>query len=101
MSSPKKYLVTGANGFIALHIIDQLFKQGQRVRGTVRNLSDESKLSALRQLGPIELVKADLLDAQSVRNAVKGVDIVLHVASPASDLHLKPEEEVIEQALQG
>lgn len=30
-------LVTGANGYIASHIIDQLLAKGYRVRGTVRS----------------------------------------------------------------
>ena len=96
-----KYLVTGANGFIALHIIDQLLRQGEYVRGTVRNLSDEARLASLKQLGPIELVEANLLDDASIRNALKGIDIVLHVASPASNIFTLPEEDVIKQAVQG
>ncbi|GKZ52116.1 hypothetical protein AbraIFM66951_000537, partial [Aspergillus brasiliensis] len=30
-------LVTGANGFIASHVSDQLLQMGYRVRGTVRS----------------------------------------------------------------
>jgi nucleoside-diphosphate-sugar epimerase len=32
-----KVLVTGANGYIALHVVDQLLKAGYAVRGTVRS----------------------------------------------------------------
>jgi nucleoside-diphosphate-sugar epimerase len=32
-----KVLVTGANGFVAMHVVDQLLKAGYVVRGTVRN----------------------------------------------------------------
>jgi len=28
----------GASGYIALHVIDQLLKEGHKVRGTVRSL---------------------------------------------------------------
>lgn len=31
-------LVTGANGFIASHTVDQLLKKGYRVRGAIRSL---------------------------------------------------------------
>lgn len=38
-------LVTGASGFIAMHLIKQLLEQGRyRVRGTVRNKKREDKV---------------------------------------------------------
>ena len=44
-------LVTGASGFIASHIVQQLLKAGSvRVRGTVRSLKTEEKVVPL--LGP-------------------------------------------------
>ena len=38
-------LVTGATGFIASHLIQRLLKEGTHVRGTVRNLQNEEKVS--------------------------------------------------------
>ena len=39
-------LVTGASGFIATHLIKQLLERGQcHVRGTVRSLENEEKVS--------------------------------------------------------
>lgn len=32
-------LVTGANGFLASHVVDQLLQAGYNVRGTVREVS--------------------------------------------------------------
>ncbi|ERF76571.1 hypothetical protein EPUS_05844 [Endocarpon pusillum Z07020] len=40
-------LVTGANGFIASHIVDQLLQRGYRVRGTVRNAAKASWVQEL------------------------------------------------------
>lgn len=40
-------LVTGANGFIASHIADQLIQAGYRVRGTVRDTSRTAWLNEL------------------------------------------------------
>jgi nucleoside-diphosphate-sugar epimerase len=36
-SSPKTILVTGANGFIASHVVNNLLDSGYSVRGTVRS----------------------------------------------------------------
>jgi nucleoside-diphosphate-sugar epimerase len=41
-----KVLVTGANGFVAMHVVDQLLKAGYAVRGTVRN---ETKSAHIKQ----------------------------------------------------
>lgn len=96
-----KYLVTGANGYVAMHVIDQLLKQGQQVRGTIRSLNDKQKVDELKKLGPIELVEADLLDPQSWRNAVQNIDIVLHVASPITLNPNADENSVIKPAVDG
>lgn len=40
-------LVTGANGFAAVHVIRELLEHGYRVRGTVRS---ESKADHLRHV---------------------------------------------------
>ena len=40
-------LVTGASGFIASHIVDQLLERGYRVRGTVRDAAKSSWLQGL------------------------------------------------------
>jgi len=47
-------LVTGANGYIASHTVDQLLQAGYRVRGTVRSLSKIKDLAALweKKFGP-------------------------------------------------
>lgn len=56
-------LVTGASGFIAIHCVQQLLKEGYKVRGTVRSLSNKKKIDPLRQLKgseALELIEADL-----------------------------------------
>ena len=40
-------LVTGVNGYIASHVVDQLLERGYRVRGTVRNAAKASWLQEL------------------------------------------------------
>ncbi len=71
-----KALVTGATGFIGSQIVDYLLERGYQVRCTVR------KTSNLRWLKdkPIELVEAGLSDLNALKEAVKGVDYVYHIA---------------------
>ena len=99
-------LVTGASGYIAAHIIQQLLEQGYRVRGTVRNLNDDKKVSALKNIFknpkfPLELVEANLLNENSWTNAVKDCTIVLHTASPFPSGPPKDENELIKPAVEG
>ena len=47
ISPNDKVLVTGANGYIALHIVKTLLERGNSVRGTVRS---ESKVGHLKEL---------------------------------------------------
>lgn len=96
-----KYLVTGASGYIAMHAVDQLLKQGHYVRGTIRSLNDKEKVDSLKKLGPIELVEADLLNPESWKNAVKDIDIVLHIASPLTLIQPTDENSLIKPAVEG
>src|SRR5262245_57000893 len=83
----KTVLVTGASGFIAQQLIVDLLEQGHRVRGTVRS---KAKGEALRttlsqhtsHASSLELVEADLESDRGWAEAVAGVDVIHHVASP-------------------
>ena len=85
--SPPVALVTGASGFIASHIVQQLLKAGSvRVRGTVRSLKTEEKVVPLLGMVPdapypLQLVEAELLDEECWVEALAGVTYVYHVAS--------------------
>jgi uncharacterized protein YbjT (DUF2867 family) len=66
-------LVTGASGFIAGSVVQLLLERGYKVRGTVRSLADETKVSHLRELFPaLQLFEADLLTEGSFDEACKG-----------------------------
>ncbi|MDP2939747.1 MAG: SDR family oxidoreductase [Candidatus Omnitrophota bacterium] len=75
-----KYLVTGGAGFIGSHIVERLVKLGQDVR-VLDNFSCGKEENLKGSINKIELIKADIRDADAVNRAVLGVDFVLHQAA--------------------
>jgi nucleoside-diphosphate-sugar epimerase len=69
-------LVTGANGFIGSFLVDRLIADGHRVRALVRRTSDTQYLDGK----PVDIVYGEVIDPSSLEPAVRGVDIVFHVA---------------------
>lgn len=70
-------LVTGANGYIATHVADQLLAAGYRVRGTVRSPEKSKWLEELfeKSYGPgkFELVQvANIIEEGAFENAAEG-----------------------------
>ncbi|KAG5602109.1 hypothetical protein MTR67_028570 [Solanum verrucosum] len=92
--------VTGAGGFIASWLVKLLLEKGYTVRGTVRN-PDDPKNCHLRELEGakerLTLCRGDLLDYQSLREAINGCDGVFHTASPVTD----DPEQMVEPAVIG
>ncbi|MHB0959879.1 MAG: NAD-dependent epimerase/dehydratase family protein [Pirellulaceae bacterium] len=72
-----KALVTGAGGFLGRYIAEQLLARGDQVRGLARK-----SYAALETLG-VESVQGDIRDAGTVREAVRGMDVVFHTAAVA------------------
>lgn len=87
------YLVTGGAGFIGSHLVEELLRRGQRVRvadsfitGKRHNIAaafDRARESMTHHasLSRPEVVTGDLADAGIAREAVDGVDYVLHQAA--------------------
>ncbi|PIA48432.1 hypothetical protein AQUCO_01400787v1 [Aquilegia coerulea] len=98
--SDQTVCVTGAGGFIASWLVKLLLEKGYTVKGTVRN-PDDPKNCHLKDLeGAKErlvLCKADLLDYESLREAIKGCHGVFHTASPVTD----DPEQMVEPAVNG
>ena len=101
-------LVTGAAGYVACHVIQQLQRAGYRVRGTVRDLTNDKKCQAIRELCPdakypVELVEADLKKPETWPAAVAGCDYVLNIATPNPfDCSSKtPGDDIITQTVDG
>jgi UDP-glucose 4-epimerase len=79
-----KYLVTGGAGFIGSHIVDRILERGDEVVvydnfSTGRELFIEHDLSNKK----FRLVRADIFDADTLSEAMKGVDFVFHMAAHA------------------
>ncbi|MFJ5985529.1 NAD-dependent epimerase/dehydratase family protein [Lentzea sp. NPDC092896] len=70
-------LVTGGTGFVAGWTIEALLERGYDVRTTTRGRKPVVP-------GRYEVVKADLTSDEGWAEAMKGVQYVLHVASPMS-----------------
>ena len=72
-----KYFVTGATGFIGGHLVAKLIARGDQVTCLVRN---PDKAARLAQQG-VALVKGDVSDRAVMRDAMRGVDGVFHIAA--------------------
>jgi UDP-glucose 4-epimerase len=73
-------LVTGGAGFIGSHLVERLLALGHRVR-VVDNLSTGSAENLTPVLGEIEFLCGDLRDEAVCRHAVRGAELVFHVAA--------------------
>ncbi len=73
----ERILITGATGFIGGRLAERLARENH-VKALVRDTA-ESKTSRLRSLG-VELIPGNLRDLDSLRNAVRDVDLVYHLA---------------------
>lgn len=72
-----KALVTGANGLIGANLTRELIHAGYQVRALMRPTSDKRSLRGL----DVEAVYGDVLDADSLTEAVQGCDVVFHTAA--------------------
>jgi UDP-N-acetylglucosamine/UDP-N-acetyl-alpha-D-glucosaminouronate 4-epimerase len=73
------YLVTGGAGFIGSHLAEELGRRGERVR-IVDNFIT-GKRRNLAHLKNLEILAGDLADFSIARNAVTGMQYVLHQAA--------------------
>jgi NAD dependent epimerase/dehydratase len=80
-----RVLVTGAGGFIGSHVLEALIYSGYQVRAFVLYNSFNS-WGWLDQYSPgvkaeLDVFSGDLRDPYGVKQAMKGCDVVLHLAS--------------------
>jgi NAD dependent epimerase/dehydratase len=81
----KKILVTGADGFIGSHLVEHLVKMGCDVKAFVyyNSFNSWGWLDTLDEqiLRSIEVFSGDIRDTNGVRAAVKGCDVIMHLAA--------------------
>ncbi|WP_044557178.1 SDR family oxidoreductase [Halobacteriovorax marinus] len=87
----KTWLVTGCAGFIGSNLIEFLLSSGQRVvgldnfsTGRRENLSDVEKSVGSEAWSCFSFIEGDILDLETCKRAVAGVDYVLHQAALGS-----------------
>jgi UDP-glucose 4-epimerase len=77
------YLVTGGGGFIGSHLTRALVRRGDRVRVLDNGLSGgPDRLGDM--LGDVEWINGDVRDEETLRRAVRDVEIIFHQAAVAS-----------------
>ena len=102
----EKVLVTGGSGYIGLHCISLLLKEGYAVRTSLRSMERKKEiLEALSGLikndESLEFCELDLMRDEGWDAAVKGCDYVLHVASPVYEKNMQDENSFIQPAKEG
>jgi dTDP-L-rhamnose 4-epimerase len=78
----QRILVTGGAGFIGSHLADALLERGDEVR-VLDSLVEQVHEGAEwpEYLGDVELLVGDVRDPALVREALEGVDAVVHLAA--------------------
>lgn len=74
-------LIVGGTGFIGGHLAEYFFQEGEISKGIFRK---GSHLKILDQCG-IQILEADLLERDSLHEAVDGVNVIYNLASPTPD----------------
>jgi UDP-glucose 4-epimerase len=78
-----KALVTGGAGFIGSHLVDRLVGDGHRVV-VLDNLATGRLENLAASRDRIEWIEGDLRDRAAVERAVRGVEVVFHLAALAA-----------------
>ena len=101
--------LSGASGYIGKHITLQLLNQGYTVRASVRSSAKADEVIAAVKphlvdaaaINALSIVELDLLSDTGWTEALRGVDVLMHTASPFSIDKVKDENVLIRPAVDG
>ena len=79
-------LITGANGFLGAHLTRKALARGRRVRALCLPGTPADHVANLGA----EVVRGDILEPETLRPAMEGVEIVFHVAGSTLEWHADP-----------
>ncbi|MCX6357972.1 MAG: NAD-dependent epimerase/dehydratase family protein [Candidatus Aureabacteria bacterium] len=71
-------LVTGANGYVGVHLVERLCAGGMPVRALVRSGCDGNERASLAAMGA-EVIEADIEMTAELTRALEGVETVVHL----------------------
>ncbi|PCJ20769.1 MAG: NAD-dependent dehydratase [Candidatus Cloacimonadota bacterium] len=79
----KRVLVTGADGFIGSHLVEELVRSGAKVRAVSQYNSQNNWgwLEDIPCLKEVEVISGDVRDFQFCQLATKKIDLVFHLAA--------------------
>ena len=85
IAAPRKWLITGVAGFVGSSLLEELLRLGQQVVG-LDNLSTGSRdniddVVEAQASGAFRFIEGDIRSLDDCREAVAGVDVVLHQAA--------------------
>jgi dihydroflavonol-4-reductase len=110
VSDISKVLLTGANGYIGRHILLELLNQGYQVRASVRSLDKaEQVIAALKPFvkdvnllsSNLEFIELALDQDAGWSEAMAGIQVLLHTASPFPLVIPADENKLIRPAVDG
>lgn len=73
-----KALITGISGRVGANLAQRMLRRGYEIRGLV--MPDDPQAQKAATLG-VEIVEADIADADAARAAAAGVDVIVHLAA--------------------
>ena len=79
----KKILVTGAEGFIGSHLVEELLKKGKKVKALVQynSFSNKGWLEEIKKNKNLEIVFGDIRSFDLIKDVTKGVSKIFHLAA--------------------
>lgn len=103
-ASQQTILITGASGFVAAHVLNSFLEKGYKVRGSVRSEATGEKVRKSHAKYADQLSFAyvkDVATPGAFDEAVKGVDGVIHTASPFQLSVEDNERDLLDPAIKG